>query len=142
MVNIFYPLIIFEKNLHRSHLTDFLIRLFATLINLDSVYKFQKKIHQQLLFKTIKNLEVLYETIRKIHDLWKATAGKIQRDIRRYYSSIEWHFLLDSINVEYCNFISVSWRTLSLQVICLKTRSPFDIRKTRMVRLRKEVKFS
>ena len=107
----FYPLTIFGKRLHRSCLTEFLICLLATLINLDFVtlfflsiffWKFQK-IHEQLLLKALKKLEVLSKTIRKIHERHPSILSE---------TSIEWSLLLDRIDVGYCNTVSVGSRTL------------------------------
>ena len=114
-----------------------------------------EKIHAIKLLKAIKKFEALPETVRKINDLKKASVGKIRKtesSVDIIQTSIEWPLLLDSINVEYCNTVTVSSRTLlislslslslsllfslslSFEALSLKIRLPFDIRKTRMVR--------
>ena len=85
------PVNCFRKKVHYVCLIEFLIRLFATVTNLDSITMFFlssflkdfRKSINSCLSKLLKKLEALSGTERKIHDLDQASVGKIRRGIAR-----------------------------------------------------------
>ena len=83
------------------------------MLNLDSITflsNFLEKNSQSAASQSYKKLETLSETVQKINDLKKAYVGKIPRT-ESSETWIEWSLLLDSINIEYCNTVSVSSHT-------------------------------